>query len=353
LAAGETHSCALLDNGTLKCWGFNHIGQLGLGDTAYRGDNTNEMGDSLPAVSLGTGRTAVVLSTGANHVCALLDNGSLKCWGFNSNGQLGLGDTSSRGDGANEMGDALPAVSLGTGRTVRAVSCGASHVCALLDNGSVKCWGSNQSGQLGLGDGNARGDAANEMGDSLPAVSLGTGRTAVAVVAGWQHSCALLDNGALKCWGANQNGQLGLGDNAARGLSAGEMGDALPAVSLGSGRTAVAVTASGFHTCALLDNGSVKCWGSSQYGQLGLGDTVSRGDGPGEMGDALAAVSLGSGRTAVAVSSGNYHSCALLDNGTVKCWGWNGYGQLGLGDTSSRGDNANEMGDAQIGRAHV
>ncbi|KAG2433214.1 hypothetical protein HYH02_012755 [Chlamydomonas schloesseri] len=178
ISAGYEYTCALLDNGSVKCWGWNDDGQLGLGDTSYRGDGPGEMGDTLPAVALGTGRTATAISAGGLHTCALLDNGSVKCWGWNDAGQLGLGDTSHRGDGPGEMGNRLPAVELGTGRTATAISAGGLHTCALLDNGSVKCWGWNDYGQLGLGDTSWRGDGPGEMGNRLPAVSLGTGRTA-------------------------------------------------------------------------------------------------------------------------------------------------------------------------------
>ncbi len=100
-----------------------------------------------------------------------------------------------------------------------------------------------------------------------------------------------------------------------------------------------------YHTAAILDNGSVKCWGRNSYGQLGYGDTNHRGDGAGEMGSNLPTVDLGTGRTAVQIAAGGYFTVALLDNGTIKCWGLNNYGQLGYGDTNNRGDNAGEMGD--------
>jgi E3 ubiquitin-protein ligase HERC3 len=192
------------------------------------------------------------------------------------------------------MGDNLPAVDLGTGRTAQALAAGYNHTCALLDDGTVKCWGWNYTGQLGLGDTSDRGDAPLEMGDDLPAVDLGTGRTAQALAAGYLHTCALLDDGTVKCWGRNNSGQLGLGDTGDRGQVIGEMGDDLPAVDLGTGRTAQALAAGEFHTCALLDDGTVKCWGRNGYGQLGLGDTSDRGDEPVEMGDALPAIYLGS-----------------------------------------------------------
>ena len=183
----------------------------------------------------------------------------------------------------------LPLVDLGSGRTAKSVSAGGSHTCAVLDNSGVKCWGGNAAGQLGLGDAAGRGSQGGQMGDDLPAVDLGSGRSAKAVAAGENHTCALLDNNRVKCWGDNQFGQLGLGDTASRGSAAGQMGDNLPAVDLGKGRTAQAIAtgAAADHTCALLDDGKVKCWGLNDAGQLGLGDTGNRGDQGGEMGDAL------------------------------------------------------------------
>jgi uncharacterized repeat protein (TIGR01451 family) len=346
LAAGTSHSCALLDNGQVKCWGGNGVGQLGVGDALSRGDAAGEMGNALPPVALGAGRTATAIAAGGGFSCALLDNGQVKCWGSNATGQLGLGDTTTRGDNAGEMGDSLPAVALGNGRTATAVAAGSDHACALLDNGQVKCWGGNTTGRLGLGDTNPRGDNAGEMGDSLPPISLGAGRTAVAVAAGSTHTCAILDNGLVKCWGGNNVGQLGLGNTTGRGDNAGEMGDSLPAADLGSGRTAVGITAGDQYTCATADNGQVKCWGSGSSGRLGLGDANHRGDGATEMGNNLPAVALGADRTATAVTTGTSHTCAVLDDATVKCWGSNGNGQLGQGHNSNIGDGSAEMGDA-------
>jgi len=112
ITAGSAHSCYMLDNGSVKCWGKNNLGQLGLGDTSTRGDNSSEMGDNLTIVDLGSGRTATALEAGDYHTCAILDNASVKCWGANAAGQLGLGDTNNRGDGSGEMGDNLPVIGL-------------------------------------------------------------------------------------------------------------------------------------------------------------------------------------------------------------------------------------------------
>ncbi len=345
LAVGGYHACAILRTGDVKCWGYNSDGELGQGDDINRGDMADQMGANLPVVDLGTGRTAVAISGGTYQSCAILDNGDTKCWGYNNHGQLGQGDNTHRGDDANEMGDNLPAINLGTGRTAIAISAGYFYSCAILDNDDTKCWGKNAQGQLGLGDTTNRGDTANQMGDNLPAINLGTGRTAVAISTAGRHACAILDNGDLKCWGDNDHGQLGLGDTTRRGDMANQMGDDLPTVDLGTGRTATAISNNYQHTCAILDNGNVKCWGNGKYGQLGQGDTANRGEAANQMGDDLPNIDLGTGRTATAISTGSYHSCALLDNGDLKCWGYNSEGNLGLGDTTHRGEAANQMGD--------
>jgi len=356
VACGSFYTCVILYDKSVKCWGSNINGQLGLGDTNNRGDESGEMGENLPTVDLGTGHVATAISAGGAHTCAILDDAFVKCWGFNINGQLGLGDSAyyqgtsgiirgNRGDESGEMGNNLPAVDLGTGRKATAISAGEAHTCAILDDKSVKCWGYNNYGQLGLGDTNNRGAKSGEMGNNLPAVDLGTGRKATAISAGDAHTCALLDDKSVKCWGYNNYGRLGLGDTNSRGDSSGEMGNNLPAVDLGTGRKATAISAGGAYTCALLDDKSVKCWGYNGLGQLGLGDSNDHGAKSGEMGDNLPAVDLGTGRVATAISTCGAHTCAILDDTSVKCWGYNNNGQLGLGHKNNRGRFSSQMGD--------
>ena len=148
------------------------------------------------------------------------------------------------------------------------------------------------------------------------------------VFAGYSHTCALLDNTSVKCWGRNNTGQLGIDNTTDMGDGAGEMA-LIPTVNLGTGRTATAIAAGGYHSCALLDNASVKCWGLNNRGQLGIDNNTNMGNTSGSM-DQLTGINLGTGRTATAISAGNEHSCSLLDNASVKCWGYNGYGQLGI-----------------------
>ena len=339
------HTCAVLDDGTVKCWGGNAFGQLGIGNTTTMGGTAQKMGDNLSAVDLGTGRTAVDVSVGDRYSCALLDNGDVKCWGRNTHGQLGIGNTMNMGDDADEMGDNLSAVDLGTGRTAVGIATGYAHACAILDNGLVKCWGINGHGRLGIGSTTNMGSAAGEMGDNLSYTSLGTGLTPVHIDAGNGHTCALFDNGSVKCWGFNQYGNLGLGSTSHQGDDSSEMGDNLSFVDLGTGRTAVDLSATTQSVCAVLDNGDVQCWGRNQHGQLGIESTLQIGDEPNEMGDNLTTADLGTGVKALAIKAGFSHVCAILDNGSLKCWGSNGNGWLGLGDATTRGDHANEMGD--------
>ena len=152
----------------------------------------------------------------------------------------------------------------------------------------------------------------------------GMGSSAVAITVGYTHTCAMSSNGSVECWGYNDYGQLGIGSNSWIRDQAGEMGDSLQLVQLGTGRTAVAIAAGGHHTCALLNCGSVACWGRNYEGQLGISSTYSVGDQSREMGNSLQLVQLGTGRTAVAISAGYYHTCAMSSNGSVACWGYNG-----------------------------
>ena len=347
LDAGDAHTCVVLDGGELKCFGANTAGQIGSGGTVALGDATSEMGDALAAVSLGAGRSVRAVSAGNLHTCAVLDNASVKCFGEGDNGRLGYGATTDIGRTTASMGDGLPAVDLGMGRTAKLLATGAAHTCVVLDNDAVKCWGLNDDGQLGLGDTNARGDGAGEMGDALPAVSLGlsAGVRVVAIAAGDAHTCVLLSSGAVQCWGAGANGRLGSGNEDSRGDEAGEMGASLPNVDIGAGRTAKAISVGAAHTCVIRDLNDVVCWGVGSFGRLGTSGGDDVGILSSQMGAGLTAVPLGAGRTAVAVSAGAAHTCAVLDNNTVKCWGSGASGRLGTGNQDNIGDQPDELGD--------
>ena len=150
------------------------------------------------------------------------------------------------------------------------------------------------------------------MGDSLAVVPLGTGRHAVQLATGGYHTCVILDNNAMKCRGKGTDGQLGSGATAHLGDGAGEMGDNLAALELGAGRHAIQVSSGSLHTCAVLDNGDLKCWGGGGYGQLGSGSTDDIGSVAGQMGDSLAVVDLGTDRYAVQVAASAISQGAVL-----------------------------------------
>eukprot|EP00944_MAST-04C_sp_MAST-4C-sp1_P012162 g12162.t1 len=274
---GQDHRCAVLTDGNLKCWGRGDSGRLGYGDTSNRGDNPNEMGNNLPNVNLGTGKSAIQVVAGYSHTCALLNDKNVKCWGCL---WYACGYQNSIGWGPNQMGDNLNITNLGTGKTVVQITSGQNHVCAILNDGNVKCWGYNDKGQLGYGDTNSRGLNSNEMGDNLTAVNLGTGKTAVQVAAGGDLTCVILNDGNVKCWGDGVFA-LGYGDEVQRNVPG-------PNVDLGTGKTAVQIGTNGRFTCVLLNDGNIKCWGQSS-----AGGGKMYGNGPTKMGDNLPNWDLG------------------------------------------------------------
>jgi len=324
---GRFHSCALLNSASVRCWGYGRDGALGYGNRDTVGD------DETPAqagpVALGPGRSALAVSAGSVHTCALLDNAGVSCWGFGGDGRLGYANTNIVGD--DETPAAVGPVSVGG--PARAITAGRGHTCAILGDGSVRCWGFGFDGRLGYGNRNSIGD--DELPSAIEPVKLGAGRTATAITAGDAHSCAVLDDASVRCWGFGGNGQLPNGNTINIGDD--ETPDTISPARLGAGRTVKAISAGDFHTCVILDNGTVRCWGFGGNGRLGYGNTDSIGDN--ETPDAVGTVDLGTGRTAVAVAAGANHSCAILDNGSVRCWGFGRNGRLGYGNTNDIGDN--------------
>ena len=310
ISSGYGHTCAILDNGSVSCWGYDQL----------RSDGSPRLQPELIS-SLGVGRTAVAISGGGDHTCAILDNGSVSCWGRNNVGQLGTGTASSDASESSLIFPPTLTSTLGEGRTAVAISSGKDHTCIILDNGSVSCWGAGDEGKLGVGT-----TISEKLTPTLVS-NLGEGRTAVAISAGSEHTCAILDNGSVSCWGRGYRGRLGIGGSDFE-TPDNQYTPALTS-SLGEDRTAVAISSGQEHTCAILDNGSVSCWGRGFNGELGEGTA----QGYNRYIPTLTG-SLGVGRTAVAISSGNEHTCAILDNGSLSCWGDNEHGQIGNGDTS-------------------
>lgn len=327
IVAGHDHNCVLFRTGKVLCWGANTEGQLGYG-------HTTNIGDDEPANAGGfveLGGAAVRLAAGHVHTCAVLASGDLRCWGAGWTLGLGVGTI-----GDDEVPVSVPPVDVG-GRAVD-VAAGISHTCVLLRAGNVRCWG--PPGVLGYGHTEPVGD--NEAPASAGDVPLGG--KAIQLAAGATHTCALLDTGAVRCWGAGEFGQLGYGNTQS-------IGDDETPASAGDvdlGGRAVQIDAGGLNTCALMADGSVRCWGIGNLGRLGHGSDENIGDD--EVPSSAPPVSL-NGR-AVQVDVGQQvNTCAVLGDGTVQCWGYNTRGALGYGHTSPVGDDElpSDVGVVNVG----
>ncbi len=284
IATGVRHNCAVLSDGSIKCWGKGWYGRLGNGSNS----------DSNTPVSVSGINNAVQVSVGYAHSCAVLNDGSVKCWGRGRDGRLGNGSSADSN---------TPVLVTGITNAMQ-VAVGYEHTCALLSDKSIKCWGNGNAGQLGNG---------RNRKYSTPVTVSGI-TTAVQVSAGNDHVCAVLDDATVWCWG--RSSYIRLGKQRSNNSNIPLIVD-LPA--------AVEVSAGGFHTCARLADGTLKCWGHGISGQLGDGNRRMYSQ----------PVSVSSISNAVEVSAGGFHTCARLADGTLKCWGNGWYGQLGTGSFSS------------------
>jgi len=331
IEAGEWRTCAVLLSGAVRCWGGRSdpfgvdevtldepVVQLAAGDDWYPmcaltlgGSVWCWRGDEQPR-RIELGRPAVQVDAGFDFACAVLDDGTVRCWGRDDNGQLGYG------------GSAGPDVPIGA--PVASIASCNVHTCALLDSGAVRCWGFDAFGALGY-------PGIRAVGDDDTAASVGDvdlGGAAMQLAAGDLHTCALLADGAVRCWGTNAFGTLGY--PAAGNIGDDETPAAAGPVDVGGPVSAIAAHGA---TCALLDGGDVGCWGWGDHGRLGYGNTEDIGDD--ETPASAGPIDLG-GR-AVDVAIGADHACALLDSGQIRCWGSNEYGQLGYADPADVGDD--------------
>jgi alpha-tubulin suppressor-like RCC1 family protein len=283
VSAGDGHACARTKTAAVWCWGSNEAGELG--------DGTNKL--RLAPVAVPSLQSGVVsISAGADHTCAVTDAGAAKCWGDNSQGQLGDGTQQSR---------ATPVDVAGLGSGVAAISASDFHTCALTTAGGVKCWGYNEEGELGNG---------TTTPSLVPVDVTGLGSGVTAISTGFLHTCALTQAGDVLCWGFNRERELGDGTTTDRNTP-------VPVVGLGGGNTAV-----GGAGCALTSGGGVKCWGDNADGALGDGTREPRSG-------VVDVRGLASGVTAVTADLG--HACAVTAAGAARCWGDGSFGALGNG----------------------
>ena len=408
IASANGHSCARYTDGSLYCWGANDKGQLGQGHLVDVGGATRAIGPTDPHISF-SGKTTLQpepvsrLALGGDTSCALSGTSQLRCWGANDKGQLGLGDVTNRGGAPNEI-SALEPLSLPLGAIVD-VGISTGHSCVVIANLGAYCWGGAAQCQLGYSTADtALGDAPGELSSNLTQTALstkpsllfvgpsytgysdlwnifGTGTSQsfclgngvnlssrcaapgvvqtpiytssneiVEIESGAGYWCWLSKAGILKCTGDNTYGQVDSGPYGYFGAT-GETLSTAPAPVLvqasESGVEIVSISAGDTHACALISDGSVRCWGDNRTGQLGIGSlspTMTKTNQ--SFSGVYTPVDLGTPASIVQLSSGKDFNCALFSNHRVKCWGQNNRGQLGLGDTQSRGGNAADMGVA-------
>lgn len=356
LAVGSLHACVIVDK-SVYCWGDNATGQLGTFDVTSSSTPLR-----VPIIS-----TATAVSAGYGHTCALLEDKTVWCWGSNAQKQLGFASGSSSatprqvaglsnvtsiamGSGfgcaliglpggvkcwgengtAPELGrattsgdpDPTPGFVNQLSTNVQSLAIGDRFGCAVLVAGTAKCWGDNSQGQLGT-----QNTTSPDLTSPDPVTVIGVSGI-VAMSAGSSHTCVVIAEGKMKCWGSAFEGQLGA-DVDINDLAG--VGYGLLPLDVVSGRSsgtlfagAVSVSAGSSFSCAVRSAGTVACWGLT-VGSGGFGAYI------------IAPVSVTGITRAVAVSAGNNFACALLSDGEVNCWGEGGRGQLGNGATSNSG----------------
>ena len=284
VAAGYRHSCAVLADGSIRCWGHNGFGQLG-------NDKPDAQVQTNVPVQVEEIGAAVGISAGKRHTCAIAADGELWCWGQNNSGVLGIGQPE------HEVSRRTVPTRVAGIDSVIAVSAGNNHTCAVSDDGRVYCWGHNFSGQIG--DGN-EGEQASPRIRPHPVPGL----RAVAVATGQFFSCAALTDGSVKCWGENACRNAICPSDAATNSTT---PTAIPGID-----TAVDVASGLHHTCARLEGGRVRCWGVDDSGQLG---------GEAHVRPPATPVEVPGVQTAHHVTGGQFHTCAELTSGRIECWG--------------------------------
>jgi len=308
--------CALLNDGTVQCWGYNGYGQLGDGTLINRKVPTSVLDEASGSELTGVKSLEQKDNTYAyEFICALLNDNTVKCWGYNGYGQLGVGDTTTRKKAAVVTGITnAKEVKLGGHSS-------SGFACALLTDGTVKCWGYNGYGQLGDGTKTTQNTPVQVSGlTNVQSIYLASD--------GYGFACALLTDGTVKCWGYNGYGQLGDGTKTLSSVpvTVQNIGGTYPKA------TKLQITGTGSYgsVCALLEGGTVKCWGYNGYGRLGVGDSTAR-----TVPTQITNLNNIADLRGTAYSNAGYY-CAINTVGNAFCWGYNGYGQLGDGTKTTQ-----------------
>ena len=298
VTVGQVTACALMESGNIYCWGSGYYGKMGNGEP-WSDDYVNT---EMRQVLLPEGQGGQTVSISGGHICTILDNGDVYCWGRGNQGQLGYGGTSNRN---------IPAkVNLPGQRSAIAISTGTYMTCAITTDGMGYCWGENDEGQLGNGTTNSRRTTPVE-------VLFPSGYTPVSISAGDDFSCALMDNRKVMCWGENNDGRLGQGPLATDD-------ETTPVwVSMENSETAHFLDIGTKSACMILDSGETKCWGTNEEGQIGQGDT--------DLDFYPTPTEVNGNHDFVALSINSDTICAITSDAEGYCWGDNEAGQIGRG----------------------
>ncbi|MBU1218293.1 hypothetical protein KKF34_09565 [Myxococcota bacterium] len=291
ISAGYQHTCGILTDGSGWCWGFNGAGQLG--------DGTHEE-RTYPVMVSGMEEGIEKISGGREHSCAVKADGSAWCWGKNTSGQLGNGDLEDT---------MIPAGVSGMSEGVKSICPGADHTCALKSDGSLWCWGSNVSGQIGDG-------TTEDRHEPVRVESLNY--NVISVECGYDHTCVQIDDGSVWCWGSNESGQVGDSTTENR---------LVPVMVESVGKDITQISVGANHNFAVKNDNSVYGWGMGGFSQLGDGNATNQ-----ETPVAISPLE----NSVQKISAGSIFSCALKLDGTVWCWGFNLFGQLGTGSVDSQ-----------------
>ncbi|MFC1482352.1 RCC1 domain-containing protein [Myxococcota bacterium] len=305
LASGLGSNCAMAGVGDIYCWGKNYAGQLGDGTTI---DRSTPVQNTLLT-------NVVSMALGNVHACALLSDGSVFCWGLNYCGILGDGvDTHGQCTTADADCSLIPVQVQGLTDVVQ-IKIGNDNSCALRSDGTVHCWGCNFFGHFAVDPIDGPEDCVGDPCSRVPYQISGIADAAEISIGG-SHGCAILQNGTAKCWGEGGSGQHGDGfDHWTFG--------ATQVIDVGY---IIALAAGDDHTCALRSDGQVFCWGNGNYGRLGSGDGYSSN----------IPLQVDGLQDVTAISAGFGHTCALTADDEIWCWGYNAYGQVGDGTLVDR-----------------
>jgi len=303
IGLGRAHTCAKMSDATVRCWGWNKVSQLG--------DQTRDS-RTRPVVAFGV-VDAVALSVGGNHACVLTSAKKLTCWGGNAAGQVG--DPSEVLWTLKPTTKILPAAVLAS-----QIALGGAHTCARVTDGTLSCWGSGRYGQIGyLGTSNCTTFTLGDTPCNVKPAPVPDMTDIAEVALGDGHTCIRRNDGSVACWGRNSSGQLGGGAS----VPLEEIGPRVEVKGLGK---VAKLALGGEHTCALLEDGTVQCWGKDDEGQLGDGGSKI----------ALDPQTVPGLTDVVDLSLGSAHTCARVKDGTVRCFGNNDFGQLGDGTKDRR-----------------